>query len=108
QRGEMLTLHAQPRPRQLCQAEIAADKRMEVPPLAAMHAQNPHALRETLRLRDAHACVAESAEILGREERQAADVADAAGATPIRERGADRLRRVLDHGEPVLARDRVE
>ena len=56
-------------------------------------------------LRDAHARVAERAEILGREKRQATDVADAAGAPAVGERGTDRLRRILDDREPILARD---
>ncbi len=73
-----------------------------------MHAQDPHALREPARLHHAHARVAERAEILGREKRQATDVADAARAPPVSERGTDRLSRVFDDREPMLARDCVE
>ena len=38
------------------------------------------------------------------KERQAADVADAAGAPAVGERGADRLRGVFDDREPIAAR----
>ena len=60
--------------------EIAADERVVVLGLAAVHAQHPHVLRQLRILRRAHAGIAKGAEILGREERQAADVAHGCAA----------------------------
>ena len=98
-------LDEQHRRLQLVQAEVAADQSVEVFRLAAVHAQDPMRSREPARCSDAHAGVAERAEILCREERQTTDVADAARAPPVRERGADRLSRVFDDREPMLARN---
>ena len=55
---------------------------------------------------DARAGIAERAEILGREERQAADVADGAGAPALRVLRADGLRRIFDDAQAVAPRDR--
>ena len=51
---------------------------------------------------DDHAAIAGRAEILRREEREAAVVADRAGAASL-VLGADRLRGVLDDDQTVLA-----
>ena len=101
---EMLQLDHEHRRLQLVEPKVAADQRVVVLRLAAVHAQDAHALVQPAVVADAHAGVAECAEILRREERQAADVADAAGPPAVRQRGADRLRGILDDGEPILAR----
>ena len=101
----MLQLDVEHRGLQLIDTEVAADERVVVLGLAAVHAQHVHALGERRIVGDAHAGIAEGAEVLGREERQAADVAEAAGAPLLRVRSADRLRGILDDLQPVAPRD---
>src|SRR5262245_47725965 len=80
---EILELDDQYRGLQLVEAEIAADHGVVVLRLPTMHAQDLQLLRENGVVRRAHARVAERAEILRREERQATDVADATRASAI-------------------------
>jgi len=87
---------------QLIDTEVAADEGVVVLRLAAMHAQDFHALGERCVCRDAHAGIAECAQVLGGKERQAADLAEAAGAAAAGVRGTDRLRRILDHTTYVM------
>ena len=81
---------------QLIDAEIAADQGVVVLGFAAVHPQHAHALGERRILGDAHAGIAEGAQVLGREKRQAADVTEAAGAAPCGIGGADGLGGILD------------
>src|SRR5690606_9260801 len=103
---EIPELNAQDRGLQSVEPEIAADHGVVVLRLAAVNAQHPQLLGELGVVGDAHPPVAERAEVLAREERKAADIAEAAGAPPVRERRADRLRRVLDDGETEITGDR--
>src|SRR6202023_3665432 len=78
---------------QLIDTEIAADEGVVVLRPAAMHAQDFHALGERGVSRDAHAGIAECAQVLSGKERQAADLAEAAGAASGGVCGTDGLRR---------------
>jgi hypothetical protein len=89
---------------QLVEPEVASDERVVVLRFAAVHAQNAHALVQSTIIGDARTRVAECAEVFRREEREATDIADAAGAPAVRERRTDGLRGILDDGKPVLAR----
>ena len=100
---QVLQLDVQDGGLDLVDAEIAADEGVVILRLAPVDAQDIHPLGQGGVIGDAHAGVAEGAEVLGREERQAADVAEAAGALVIRIFGADRLRGVLDHPQAVIA-----
>ena len=96
-RIQVLQLDVQHRRLDLIDAEVAADERVVVLRLAAVHAQDVEPLGERRVVRHAHAGIAERAEILGGKERQAADVAEAAGALALRILRADGLRRIFDH-----------
>ena len=97
----MLQLDVQNGRLQLIDAEIAANERVEVFGLAAVDAQDFHPLRQGGIIGHAHARIAECAEILGREKRQAAHVTIAAGAAAVRIVCADRLSGVLDDAQAV-------
>ena len=88
---------------QLVDAEVPTDQRVVVLRLHAVHAQHAKLCGKRVIVRHAHARIAEGAEILGREERQAADVANAAGSAPRRVFRADRLGGILDERQIVPA-----
>src|SRR5262245_54247645 len=71
-------LHAQNRRLNLVDAEVAADHRVVVLGLPAVHAQDSEPGCEGIVVRHAHTGVAERPKVLGWKEGQAADVADAA------------------------------
>ena len=102
---QMLQLHVEHRGLDLIEAEIAADERVVVLRLAAVHAQDFQALGERGIVGHAHAGIAECAEVLGGKERKAADVAEAAAALALRIFRADRLRGIFDHLQAVSPRD---
>jgi hypothetical protein len=104
----MLELDDQHGGLQLVETEVATDQRMVVLRFSAVDAQDSHAFVQGSVVADTHAGVAERAEVFRRKKRQAADIADAAGAPAVRERGTDGLRRVFDDREPILARDAHE
>src|SRR5437879_12001948 len=104
---EALELHAEHRRLQLIEPEIPADERVVVLWLPAVHAQHLAALGERRILGDAHAGIAEGAEVLRGKEREAPDVAEAAGALALGVRRADRLRRILADFKAVAPRARA-
>ena len=99
-----LELHAQHHRLQLIEPEVPADERVVVLGFPAMHPQDRHALRERRVVRDAHAGIAEGAQVLGGEEGQAADLTEAAGALVLRVLGSYGLRRILDDLQSVAPR----
>jgi hypothetical protein len=99
-------LHAEHRRLQLVDAEIPADVGVVVLRLAAVDAEDLQPLGERRVVGDAHAGIAEGTEVLGREERQAADVAIAAGPATGGIFRADGLGGVLDHAQAMTAGDR--
>ena len=90
-------LHVEHRGLQLIDTEVAADERVVVLRFPAVHAQHGEPLGERRIVGDTRAGIAEGAEVLGREEGQAADIAETAGARAVRVRRADRLGGILDH-----------
>jgi hypothetical protein len=97
---QVFQLDAQHRRLQFVDPEIAADERMKILRLAAVHAQHPHVLGELRVIDRAQSRIAEGAEILARKEREAADVADRADAHAA-VLGADRLRGIFDDFQAV-------
>ena len=107
---EVWQLDQQHRRLQLVEPEVAADHRVVVLRLHAVHAQLLQPRRQRLVVGRAQPAVAEGTQVLGREEREAADVAEAADPPAAPVLGADRLRRVLDDPQPEARgqfRDRV-
>ena len=102
----MAQLDVEHRGLQLVDAEVTADEGVEVLGLAAVHAQHLHVLGQRGIVGDTHAGIAEGAEVLGRKERQAPHVAEAAGPRPGRIGCTDCLRRVLDDLQLVATRER--
>ena len=103
---EMAQLDVEHRGLQLVDAEVTADEGMEVLGLAAVHAQHFHVLGQAGIVGDTHAGIAEGTEVLGRKERQAPHIAEAAGARPGCIGCTDRLGRVLDDLQLVATRER--
>ena len=101
----MRQLHVEHRGLDLVEPEIAADELVVVLRLHAVHAQLHELRGQRFVVGDAGAGITEGAEVLGGEERQAADVADGAGAPALRVFGADGLRGIFDDAQAVTARD---
>ncbi len=72
----MAQLHAKDGRLQCIEAEISADNGMMVLGLHAVHAQHAQLVVERGVLRNGHAAVAETSEVLARKERIATHVAD--------------------------------
>ena len=102
---EVFQLDRHHRRLQRIEAEIPADLAVVVLRLRAVVAQDRRMLGLRRVLHRQHAAVAEAAEILRREERETAVVADAARALPLPLR-TDRLRGVFDHRQLVRPRHR--
>ncbi len=86
------------------EAAVEADRSMLILFARAAVAQHRDPLGEIGPRRRHRPAVAGSAEVLGRIEAEAADIAEAAGA-PAAIKGAVRLSRVLDHRQRMLCRD---
>src|SRR5687768_6936213 len=101
----MPELHAQHRGLQLVQAAVPADALVEVGLAAAVVAEHS---KNRIRLGVVgcdQTCISGGGEVLGRIERESAEVAPAAGAPSLVVR-ADALRAVLDQDEFLLLADR--
>ena len=105
---QVFELDAQHRRLQFIDAKVAADERVKILRLAAVHAQHAHAFGEIGIVGRAQSGVAERAEILAREERKAADVADRSDPRAVSVLRADRLRGILDDAQiDSAARSRI-
>jgi len=91
---------------QLVDAEITPHELVVILGLHAMHADHGETGSKIRVVGDAHPGITKSAQIFGREEAQATDVADAAGTTALGIGRTDGLRRILDDAQLELARDR--
>ena len=88
---------------QLVEPRVEADPLERDLVLRAVEAQDARALVDARVGGRDHAAVAERGQVLGGEERERRSVAERAAARP-RERGAERLRGVLDQEQPVPRR----
>src|SRR3989441_4557369 len=101
---EIAQLHEQHRRLKLVEPEVAADHFVVIPRSGSMDAQDLEARSQGRIVRGAQATVPEGAEILAGKEREAPDIADAAGAPAAGVRGSDSLRRVFDDLQAVPRR----
>ena len=92
---EIRQLDVEDRGLQRVDAEVAADVLMKILRPHAVHAEVDQLLREGVVIGRHRAGIAEGAEVLRREKREAADRAEGSGALAVELR-ADRLRRVFD------------
>jgi len=102
---EMPQLDDEYRCLQLVEAEITAHQLVVILGLHAMHADHGETGSKIRVVGDAHSGIAKGAQIFGREEAQATDVADAAGTTALGIARTDRLRRIFDDPQLELAGD---
>ena len=105
---EMRKLHVEHRGLDFVETKVSADELVVVLRLHTVHAQLHELRRELGVVGHAHAGIAERAQVLGGEERQAADVAD--GARPPAEPifRTNRLRGVFDDRQLVALGDRLD
>ncbi len=98
-RGQARRLHPKHCRLQRVDPEVPADQAMVILPLGAMGAQQPQPIGELVAAGGDEPCVAERAEVLAREEREATGQPERSGV-PAADGAAERLRRVLDdrHG----------
>src|SRR2546425_5150132 len=93
---EIVQLHVDKGRLQGIESEVAADEAMVVLRFGAVGPQHSEALGQSRVVRDDHASVTERTEVLGGEEGEGADRAEAAGAASVAALGADRLRCILE------------
>ena len=101
---EVLELDREHHRLQFIEPEVPAYELVVVLRLHAVHAHHRELRRERGVVGDAHTRITERTQILGREERQAADVADTAGAALLAIGRTDRLRGILDDPQAELVR----